>query len=292
MTRPNICVVVPFAGDPQELREVAARLVRLERTTNDDLVIVDNNRPPCVLSDIPRQLRVVEANREGSSYYARNVGARCTKCDWLLFIDADCDPAANILDAYFSLDVSGDVGAVAGGIEAAPGESIVERYAAARKHLDAEAAMRQPSGAYGATANLLVRREALKDLGGFREGIKSAGDQDFCWRLTQAGWTLNLNVLAVVQHSHRVDLQGLQAQMKRYGAGAAWLRRQHGSPSPVWSGLLRMAKGTACMLVALMRMDLEAVRFAGLDIVSAASYIAGSFTSNGSYWSQHSPNMD
>lgn len=284
MSRPNVSVIVPFAGSHDELRAVAARLARLDLHVGDDLVIVDNSRPPHALRDLPRPVRVVDAVREGSSYYSRNVGVRATRCAWLLFMDADCDPAVDILDAYFLQAVPASVGAVAGRIDAMPARSLVERYASSRKHLDADAAMRQSSGGYGATANLLVRREALEAVGGFSEGIRSAGDQDLCWRLTQEGWELRLSPRAVVQHAHRTNLRSLLVQMRRYGAGATWLRRRHGSPSPAWVGSLRMAKGIARLLVAVVRRDREAVRFAALDVAAAGAYVSGSFASNGPYW--------
>ena len=41
--------------------------------------------------------------------------------------------------------------------------------------------------AAAATGNLLVRRAAFDELGGFAEGIRSAGDVDFCWRMQRGG---------------------------------------------------------------------------------------------------------
>ena len=55
----------------------------------------------------------------------------------------------------------------------------------------------QTDGLYGrgrtvaATGNLMVRRAAFEELGGFVEGIRSAGDVDFCLRLQDAGWDLD-----------------------------------------------------------------------------------------------------
>ena len=41
-------------------------------------------------------------------------------------------------------------------------------------------------------ANLLVRRAAFEQVGGFYEGVRAAEDTDFSWRLQQAGWRLEL----------------------------------------------------------------------------------------------------
>ena len=64
------------------------------------------------------------------------------------------------------------------------------RYAASRGYLSQAAHMRDEHLPYGITANLLVRRAAWEELGGFLEGIRSGGDADLSWRLQDAGWTI------------------------------------------------------------------------------------------------------
>src|SRR5688500_11431393 len=101
--RPQVSVVVPFAGSDAELAETAERLRDLQRATGDELIIADN-RPesrPFSLDAV----RVVAAPEQRSSYYARNVGAEQAANDWILFMDADCRPVQNILDAYFAQPV-------------------------------------------------------------------------------------------------------------------------------------------------------------------------------------------
>jgi len=48
-------------------------------------------------------------------------------------------------------------------------------------------------------------------------------DTDFCWRLQDLGWTLELRPEAVVEHRYRPTIGGLRRQWRAYAAGRAWL---------------------------------------------------------------------
>ncbi len=145
-----------------------------------------------------------------------------------MFIDADCEPDPALLDAYFATAPKADVGVLAGGIEdAVVDDSAVARYVAAR------AKMAQPA-TYAQTANCAVRREALLAVGGWPEPIVSGGDADLCWRLRDAGWTMESRPGALVRHRSRASLGALLRQLHRHGRGMAWLEsRWPGSfPAP------------------------------------------------------------
>ena len=134
---------------------------------------------------------MVHAPEQPSSYYARNAGAAVASGEWLLFIDADCVPAPDLLDRYFAEPIGERCGAVAGGIVGvADQDSLLARYARDRNFLDQAEGMHGSAGVAAATGNLLVRRRTFDELGGFADGIRSAGDVDFCWRMRDAGWTL------------------------------------------------------------------------------------------------------
>ena len=62
------------------------------------------------------------------------------------------------------------------------------------------------------SANLLVRRAAFEQVGGYTEGIWAGEDTDFTWRLQDAGWTL--------------ALQRARRRAARLPRDAAWLGKQ------------------------------------------------------------------
>lgn len=222
--RPSVSVVVPYGGGG--LDALRRALGAIEQGPADELIVADNSGGGAVtLGDIAR---VVPAFGERSSYHARNAGAAAARNEWLLFIDADCTPEPDVLDAYFAEAPGARSGAVAGEILGEPGQgALAARYARDRKVLS------QTDGLYGrghtvaATGNLMVRRRAFDELGGFVEGIRSGGDVDFCLRLQDAGWELAFRPRALVRHRHRESVPGLLRTFARYGSGSRWLGERY-----------------------------------------------------------------
>ena len=113
--------------------------------------------------------------------------------------------------------------------------------------------MHAKGGAGAATGNLLVRRAAFEEVGGFADGIRSGGDVDLCWRLQDAGWELERRPEATVEHHHRDDLGSFLAMVARYGAGSRWLNERRPGAAPRWplaTGLLGSARDIAAHLAA------------------------------------------
>ena len=73
-----------------------------------------------------------------------------------------------------------------------------------------------------------MRRAAFEQVGGYTEGIWAAEDTDFTWRLQDAGWTLEFNDRAVVQHAYRTSLRDL-----RHAVARLRRRRRAGCPRAI-----------------------------------------------------------
>jgi GT2 family glycosyltransferase len=277
--RPAVSVVVPFLEGAAEASSLVGRLGELRLGRGDEVILVDNGGTVGPVG--PGGVRVVPAQAERSSYYARNAGADVAENDWLLFLDADTLPPTSLLDDYFREPLGERCGAVAGGVAAARAQrALVARYAASRRYLSQAAHMRDAHRPYGITANLLVRREAWAAVGGFFEGLRSGGDQDLCWRIQDAGWTLEYREPAAVEHRHRERVVPLMRQMARYSAAIAWMaRRKPGSSPrpPVGRRLVRSAVGSVGWL-ALGRAERAA--FKALDGVVVVAEGVGYLASN------------
>jgi len=247
---------MPFAGTPQQAREALAALQSLHTRPGDTLILADNSGTALALvvssteplneNDHSRP-RVVRAAGEHSPARARNIGANATDQPWILFLDADCRPAPELIDAFFAHadPIPERAGAIAGEIHALPsGDSLAARYGVSKNFLNSSTHMAHPFRPRVAAANLLVRRTAFEAVHGFREGIRAAEDTDFCWRLIDAGFTLDVRPQATAGHAYRDTLSGLRSQWRGYAAGRAWLGRTYPGfhPEPAVYRALRRAR--------------------------------------------------
>src|ERR1700693_527927 len=210
----------------------------LDARPGDELILADNSGVVSAAlaeesADGPQDVRVVPAPGERTPAHARNVGAGHASRDWILFLDADCRPQPALLAGDFSGPVGDDVGALAGELIPAPGgQSLAARYGATRNFLSQQAHLAHSYLPRAAAANLLVRRAAFEQGGGFYEGIRAAEDTDFSWRLQRAGWRLEPCPEARVEHTYRASLGELRRQWRGYAAGRAWLSRRYEGFSP------------------------------------------------------------
>jgi GT2 family glycosyltransferase len=297
MMRPTVSVVMPFAGDVAARAEAIGALLALRVGPGDELILADNSSLAGGLRPVSAGVEVVTAGSEPSPAHARNVGAEHASGEWILFLDSDTRPPPDLLDAYFELPVEPDVGALAG--ELAPeitGQTLASRYGAAKNFLSQEAHLAHPYLPRAVAANLLVRRVAFEQVGGFYEGVRAAEDTDFTWRLQSAGWRLALRRGARVEHRYRTTLGELRRQWRGYAAGRAWLARRYDgfTPRPAVArvrgrGLASLrgvvsARGPTALGVpaapARPRGRLEAARHLAIDGLLAADELWGFTLSN------------
>jgi mycofactocin glycosyltransferase len=277
--RPRASVVVPFRAGASEVARLAEALAALELVPGDELIVADNSDGGVAADPLGGLARVVPATGERTSYHARNVGAREAVNDWILFLDADCQPRPDLLDRYFSESVPDDCALVAGGIVGLEEQrSLLARYTRDRRFYDGERGLGTtgaPEGGAAPTGNLLVRREAFEQLGGFEEGIRSAGDFDLCWRAQAGGWRLLRRPSASVAHRHREDLASFLSMVARYGSGAAWINHRYPGASPRW-GLIPGLTGSARdVAVSLARRRPTEALYRSIDALGLVAYTIG-----------------
>jgi hypothetical protein len=229
---------MPFAGDASAARAALAALRALRTAPGDELILSDNSGVAALAGG---GAVVVRADGERSPAHARNVGGASAGRDWILFLDADVEPEPGLIDAYFAAPVDDRVGALAGVVVPAAGaRSLAERYGAAKNFLGQDAHLAHPYRPRAVAANLMVRRAAFEQLGGFAEGVRAGEDTDFSWRLQEAGWLLEPRP-ARVAHHYRRTVRELRRQWRGYAAGRAWLSERYPDfhPEPALARLLR-----------------------------------------------------
>ena len=252
VSRPWVDVVVPFFGTDDELRELTTVMSRLELGDGDTLTIVDN-RPTARPNDNPL---VVSAPDIQSSYHARNRGAARGVAPWIVFVDADVKPRADLLDRYFDPLPSETVGLLEGVVQATgPAVGRVGRYGALRNHVGNEH-VQHDGFQYAQTANVAIRRQAFEDLGGFPDEIRSGGDADISFRIRDAGWGHELRKEATGDHPPRDSLKAMLKQYSRYGAGTEWLSDAY----PGFAQSATVTRSVALLLLVPVRVPLARIR--------------------------------
>ncbi len=291
--RPGVDVVVPFRGSPERMEELRTRLAVLALGPQDTLTIADNTPGRGTRADGD----VVRASGLATPAYARNHGAERGRAAWLVFLDSDVTPSADLLDSYFDPPPSERTGLLAGGVRDArprPGGGPVARYAHLSRAMSQDNTLEYgPRWGFAKTANAGVRREAFEAVGGFREQLRAGEDADLTYRLRAAGWELERREDAVVVHANRGTAVALARQWLGFGSAGAWLDDHYpGSfparrlPGLAWWGARFAARG---LVAAARRRDRDAAYRAVFEPLEQLSYEVGRSIPNERPLSRRSP---
>jgi mycofactocin system glycosyltransferase len=229
----DLTVIIPARDRTHELERCLASL-----GGDVPVVVVDDGScdPAAVLAVCARHGAAVVAEGENRGpAAARNAGLAASSSGLVAFLDSDCVVTAGWLEGLVGHFRDPAVAAVAPRVRAAPGTTLLERYARARGPLDLgprEARVR-PGGRvpYVPTAALVVRRAALDQVRcagqPFDASLRYGEDVDLVWRLHDAGWSVRYDPRTVVEHSEPGRWFSWWVRKHRYGTSAAPLSVRH-----------------------------------------------------------------
>jgi mycofactocin system glycosyltransferase len=231
---PSVSVVIPVKDRAEELRRCLESVQRLRYPKDRlDVVVVDDGSK----DETPEVARSMGASVIPSGGVgrgpaaARNRGAAVAQGDILAFLDSDCVASEEWLAELAGAFDDPELAALGGRVEGLHSASALDRYEAEMSSLCLGARAR--SGQHGndtfylPSCNLLVRRRAFMELGGFREELHVAEDVDLSWRLRDRGWMIAYTPRGSVLHEHRNRLRPFLRRRFEYGTSEGLLQVIH-----------------------------------------------------------------
>ncbi|AFZ47447.1 glycosyl transferase family 2 [Cyanobacterium stanieri PCC 7202] len=236
---PFVSVIIPIYNGEKDLKDLIECLSKQSYDFDKvEFILVDNNsndNTEKTIKNISKNLnninlKYLQENNIQSSYAARNLGIKNAQGEIMAFTDVDCRPQADWLEKLIQPFSDPQTMIVAGEIKGIEGDNLLEKYATKREILSQKYTLANEFFPYGQTANLAVRKQALKVVGLFRPYLTTGGDADICWRiLKEVEAEIKFAPDALVFHRHRDNLKDFTNQWRRYGQSAKYLHQLHGS---------------------------------------------------------------
>jgi mycofactocin glycosyltransferase len=273
---PRVSVIVPVKDRAEELRRCLESVRRLDYPAERVEVLVVDDGSTDDSAAVARSLGatvIASGGRGRGPAAARNRAASAASGELLAFLDSDCVASERWLVELVGAFTDPSVAAVGGRVDGMRTSSSLDRYEAQMSSLclggKERSAQLGSDTFYLPSCNLLVRRSAFVDVGGFREELHVAEDVDLSWRLRDRGNTIAYVPRGRVLHEHRNRLGPFLRRRFEYGTSEGVLDVLHPErrkrfvlpPALVVAGLLA---GVTCLVASWVPAAL-CVAVLGLD---------------------------
>ncbi|MDD9945436.1 MAG: glycosyltransferase [Myxococcales bacterium] len=222
-----VSLVIPAHNEAEVIGACLDAAVPLKRRGQlAEVIVVDDGSTDATAGIIQRYPEVTYIRGPGGGPgAARNLGYRAASSPLVWFVDADCvvEPDALSLLRPHMLDPR--VGGVSGSygnmrehslLACLIHEEIVARHANMATDVN-----------FLATFNVLYRRCALEEVGGFDERFRKAQDAELAFRVRRAGYRLHFEMRSRVRHFHEDSLSTYLGVQRKQGYWRMWLYEKH-----------------------------------------------------------------
>ncbi len=204
---PEISVIIPALNEQKYIGQVLSGL-RQQSFRDFETLVVDGGSRDRTQQMASKHAKVIVSRRPGAGA-ARNAGARRSRGDILLFLDADTRPSPGLLKAYH--DVFLDEGVIASSGPIYPLEKTPARIRFGYKFVSvyfvkASILLHRPSLV---GSNFAVRAHAFSKARGFNEKYITYEDWDLSNRLKRYGRIVYSNNAVVHTSARRVEAWGV-----------------------------------------------------------------------------------
>jgi O-antigen biosynthesis protein len=221
---PKLSVIICAYNAERTMRQCLESLCRLDYP-NFEVIIVDDGSVDAtaqIAAEFP-EFRLIRQSNKGLSV-ARNVGMQAALGELVAYTDSDCVVDPHWLTFMVRSTIEGDFDACGGPNYAPHEDGWVEGCVAAAPGAPSPVLIANDRAEHLAGCNMVFRRRALEEVGGFDPQFTAAGDDvDICWRLIDAGYFLGYCPSAFVWHFRRNTIKGYYGQQRGYGKAEAAL---------------------------------------------------------------------
>lgn len=237
---PTISVIIPARDAADHIgRAVSAALDQAREVSSDMEIIVvdDGSSDDTAATAHSAGARVLGLpGGPGNPGMARNRGAAAATGGLLIFLDADCVPAAGWLKAILAAHAGGQ-GCVGGSLGQPPGLSATARwdYHFSSYHVHPRRPRAQVTN--HTPANLSIGRELFLRTDGFSERLPVAnGHEELAWQaqLADMGEAIYFEPEAMARHWNRPGLGNLFRRTYRWGYSALQAKVESPAARAAW----------------------------------------------------------
>jgi mycofactocin system glycosyltransferase len=238
---PGVSIIIPSHNRAQQLEHCLQALLQLEYPADKlEIIVVDDCSSDDTGTLIERlspefaaqglALRSIHHAQHRGAAQSRNEGAGAARYDLLAYLDSDCVVTPGWLTALVPAFADPTIIAAGGQIRGLERRSLLGRYEDRKSSLNMGAYPQRVTLegplTYLPTANLLVRREALRRIGGFAP-LTFGEDVDFCRRLLLDGARILYLPHGTVLHDYRTTLPAFLHTRVSYASAEAVLQQRH-----------------------------------------------------------------
>lgn len=243
----KLSVIVPCFNAADTIAFQLEALAKQQCSEPWEIVVADNGSTDDTVAIIKQyqhripHLRFVEASARRGSAYARNVGASVAKSEAFAFCDADDEVAPGWVAAMIEALSKHDLVAGCNEYSKLNQPWVIECCA----YTEGNGVNKHPYFPYAGASNLGVKRSVHEMVGGFDETMLSLQDVDYCWRIQEAGKTLECAKDALVHFRFRNTIEGLYRRSWKLACYDVLLHKKHqqvGMPKLIkWQGFVKDA---------------------------------------------------
>jgi mycofactocin system glycosyltransferase len=233
-TYPAVSVIIPVRNRPAEISACLRSMAHLDYPKEKlEIIVVDDASEDATPETVGgfSGVRLLRMQQRRQASFCRNRAAEAARGDILAFIDSDCVADPTWLRELVPAFGDRSLGALGGWVDAAFEKNGLDRYEKVKSALKMGSWFKRSDRAerffYVPACNFLVRKDYFLRLSGFRETLHVGEDVDFCWRLQDAGHTLEYRPMGRVAHKHRNRIVAFCSRRFDYGTSEPILQQLH-----------------------------------------------------------------